>query len=320
MSQYIVALAIIILLGALYEKYSMKYDDDEELSRYEKVKQFLLNSASSLSGKPLLWIHCSHKVNSRWWPSFYSRNTMRLNQPFLLSCIETVIKKCSKSFNICLIDDDSFAKLLPGWSVDIQQLAAPVQDHIRALATAKLLYYYGGLLLPPSVIVMENLHDTYKQNLVTTDCFSANMVSQNSTSTYVNTFPNHRVLGCKKHSPTVKRYIAYLERLVSEDYTDQIAFLGEFDRWLYQESEKGTVGLLEPKVLGAVDALGNLVTVDQLMGDTFLPFGPETKAIYVPAAEILKRTQFQWFARLSQEQLRHCNNMVAKYLLVAQHE
>ena len=85
----------------------MKYVPDEELDKYDMVRKFLLNGGPGLGDKPILWIHTSHPINHRYWPSFGSRNTRLLNQPYKVACVETVVKYCSKSFNIVLIDDYS---------------------------------------------------------------------------------------------------------------------------------------------------------------------------------------------------------------------
>ena len=54
------------------------------------------------------------------------------------------------------------------------------------------------------------------------------------------------------------------------------------------------------------------------MGNTFITFSPNKYAIYIPGDEILSRTKYEWFARLSQQQLRNCDTIAAKQLLIAQ--
>ena len=55
------------------------------------------------------------------------------------------------------------------------------------------------------------------------------------------------------------------------------------------------------------------------MASTFIEFDEkDLYGIYLPSKEILKRTNVQWFSRLSQQQLRYCNAAAAKYLLIAQ--
>ena len=92
---------ILSTVGILYERYNRKYFPDEELDKYDLVKKYLLNEDDRIKKKPFLWIHTKHEINSRERLSFYSRNSKNLNQPYLNLCIESIIKYCGKSFNVC---------------------------------------------------------------------------------------------------------------------------------------------------------------------------------------------------------------------------
>ena len=59
-----------------------------------------MNEDSILNGKPIIWIHNEHNINARNWLSFMSRNSKELNQPYLNTCVETIIKHNNNSFNI----------------------------------------------------------------------------------------------------------------------------------------------------------------------------------------------------------------------------
>ena len=79
MIRYITTFVILTVLGVLYERYKIKYQPDEELSKYDLIKKYLLNGSDNLGGKPILWIHATHEINARNWSSFYSRNNINLN-------------------------------------------------------------------------------------------------------------------------------------------------------------------------------------------------------------------------------------------------
>ena len=91
-------------------------------------------------------------MNSRDWLSFSSRNTEQLNQPYIISCVKTIIKHNSNDFYICLIDDKSFNKLMPNFNLDLTKLSEPIKKH-AGQALCELLRSYGGMLLPNSTIV-----------------------------------------------------------------------------------------------------------------------------------------------------------------------
>ena len=115
-AKYILTIITMTLAGILYEKYKNTELNDEDARNYELVKKYLLNDSSlAQSKRPILWIHMTYDTNARWWPTFCSRNTNCLNQPYKYLTIKSIIDKCGNDFNICLIDDDTFSKILPGW-------------------------------------------------------------------------------------------------------------------------------------------------------------------------------------------------------------
>lgn len=317
MFRYFPMFIFLTLLGFVYEKYKLKFEPDEELKKYDMVQKFLLNGGEGLGHKPLLWIHTSHPINNRFWPSFGSRNTNLLNEPYKISCVETIIKHCSESFNICLIDDYSFHKLIPNWSIDMSKIAEPIKCHMRTLALSKLLYTFGGLLLPNSTVVFKDLKPLYDNALNKNECFSVNLINRTSSADYSNMLPTTKILGCKKNSATMKEFTSYLEILTGTDYTNEADFLGKSNTWLNLKHKQKKITLICGKLFGAEDIEGNEINVDRLMGDSFIKFSANKYAIYIPDDEIVKRTKYQWFARLSQQQLRNCDTILAKHLLIA---
>ena len=319
MLQYLYGFIILTALGILYDKYRQKFVPDEKLKDHELIVKFLLNGDDSdLAKKPLLWIYTNRKVNSRSWPSFYSRNTMNLNQPYLISCVETIIKHCGASFNICLIDNSSFKRLLPDWNIYLDKLGDPVQEHFTLLALSKVLHRYGGMLVPNSTIVMKDLLPIYNSALRVKDCFAVEGINRGNTAEVVELFPMTKFMGCRQNSPVMKQFATFLERKIRNDYTGECAFLGEANRWLYQARLRDQLVLVNCKFFGMVDKQCELVDVDRLMSSTFIDFdATDLYGIYLPSQEILTRTSVQWFTRLSQQQLRQCNAIAAKYLLIA---
>ena len=159
---FIYPLIVTITLSFIYNKYKTREDDDEHMKNYNLVRQYLLNDSSlAQSKKPLMWIHMVYDVNARWWPSFSSRNTDNLNQPYQFLTLKSIVDKCGDDFNICLIDDDTFQNNLPGGTVDLSLVADPIKSKIRQLALAKVLYNYGGFLLPSSFLCFQNLEPIY---------------------------------------------------------------------------------------------------------------------------------------------------------------
>jgi len=318
MYRYVGAFVLLTVLGALYEKYRVKFVPDEELEKYDLIKKYLLNGNKYLGGKPILWVHSKHNINARNWKNFGSRNSDNLNQPYILSCIETIVKHCGNSFHVCLIDDKSFTRLLPNWDIDISNLAKPVKNHIRKLAIAKLLYTYGGLQIPDSTIIVKDLIQLHNNLLSTTDCYIGQKVSRNVMSTYTSLTPNLELIGCSKNSNCINEYIKYLELLNSRDYTNEVEFEGKIERFINKLCVNGKMKKVDCKIFGAKNRKNEDVIIDMLMSKTYIDFCTSLHGIYIPADMLLKRPKYGWFCRLSQQQLKNCDNNIAKWLIIGQ--
>lgn len=318
MNKYIIVFIILTVLGIMYEKYKLKFVPDEELEKYDLIKKYLLNDTSHIGGKPIMWVHTTHNINARHWQNFGSRNTTHLNQPYILSCIESIIKNCGNSFHVCLIDDSSFMKLLPNWDINIRDLADPIRSHMRQLGLAKLLQKYGGIQIPDSMIVLKDLKNLHDAALSTKCCFVGETLSRNIMSTHKSLTPNTCIIGCKKNSRIIKKYVKFLELLTSRDHTNEMDFNGDMERFLNKMVDDKEMIAISGKYFGSKDADGDDVTIDRLLGNTYINFHDSLCAIYLPEKEILSRHKYGWFARLSQEQLINCDAIACKYLVISQ--
>lgn len=129
---FVFPLIITIILSMIYNKYKSSAYDDENMNNYKIVKQYLLNDSSlAQSSKPIIWVHIVYEKNGRWWPSFGSRTTEDLNQPYQYLTLKSIIDKCGDDFNVCLIDDETFQNIIPGWNVDLSIVADPFINKIK---------------------------------------------------------------------------------------------------------------------------------------------------------------------------------------------
>jgi hypothetical protein len=318
---YIFSLAVLFVVGILYDKYKMKNQSKEELDQYDLVKKFLLNESplGYNNNKPLLWVHLVYDINSRWWASFYSRNTDCFNQPYQYLTIKSIIDKCGEDFNICLIEDNTFAKLLPNWTIDMRVVADPVRSKLRELAIAKLLYMYGGFAIPSSFFCFQSLKDMYEKGVGENGekMFVSELIDRKSTSQLVNFFPSTKFMGAMKECEMLKEYTSYLESLISVDCTSESDFLGSSNRWCYDKITQGKINMGTADEFGVKDTHGKPITIETLLGNTFIELPAKAKGLYIPADEILRRTAFQWFARLSAKQVLDSDTMIGKYLLIS---
>jgi hypothetical protein len=304
-------------MSLIYNRYKSVEDEDEHMRNYRLVKQYLLNDSSlAQSKKPIIWIHMVYEINARWWPSFSSRNTDNLNQPYQYLTLKSIIDRCGQDFNVCLIDDETFPNIIPGWTVDLSLVADPIKTKIRQLALAKILYNYGGFLLPSSFLCFQNLAPLYSTLTADGKMFVGELATRTDVADKVNFFPSTKFMGCQAGCHTMANFISYLEINTSTDFTAESHFLGSYNRWCYEKIQKGEMTMIPADMLGAKDTTGKPVTLEILMSNHFLNLSERVQGLYIPADEILKRLAYQWFARLSAKQALASDTMIGKYLLV----
>lgn len=315
---YFLLFFIVLVILYFYQLYKQKVDRETINHNYTLIQQYLLNDPEDIRlekmNKPILWIYVDYQYNSRHWESFGSRSSYQLNQPYLYLTVKTIIEKCDQSFHICLIDEYSFAKLLPTWNIELNHISDPVKQSMIDLGMTKLLYRYGGLRVPPSFICMRNLIPLYDDMEIP---FVTEMVNRNVTSDHLNFCPSIEFMGARKEDKLIGGLVEFMQRSISNDYTDQMQFEGRFDRWCQMKIEKRELILLDGQMIGTKTREGRQVLIDNLLKDEYIEFNKNMYGIYIPERELRNRTCYNWFVRMSPKQVLDGNMIVSKYILLA---
>jgi hypothetical protein len=309
---------ILIVLGFFYKRFEDKRMREESGDTYEAIQKYLLDDVTlGKSKKPILWIHVPYEYNSRNWLSFGSRSSFDLNQPYLYLTVRSILKQCDDSFTVCIIDDASFKRLIPGWNINMTTISDPILSNMRMMGLMKLLYIYGGLVCPISFVCLKNLHGLYEKGIRGEKMFVCETVDRNSTSTDIDFFPNFTFCGAPKECETVRELCSFIERTSSHDYTAETKFLGNYDKWCKQRIENGTMNMIEGVEIGTKTIDERPIILDDLMSNHYLDLYQGTYGILIPADEILNRRKYEWFARLSQKQVMESDTIIGNYLLLA---
>lgn len=316
-TKYIILFFILIVVGILYRKLEDKRMRDEHKDNYEAIQNYLLDGVTlANSVKPILWIHVPYEYNSRKWLSFGSRSSFDLNQPYLNLTVRSIIKKCEHSFTICIIDDNSFSRLIPRWSIDMSRISSPISDNMRKLGMAKLIYIYGGLNCPISFLCMKDLIGLYDKGTKGDKMFLCETTDRNITSTTYNFYPDISFFGAPKENHVLKEFIDFMHRIISTDFTDQSKFLGDFDRWCEARIRENKMNMISGLYIGIKTVEEEPILLENLMSQHYLKLYPQTYGILIPAREILKRVSFEWFARLSEKQVLESKTIIGSYILL----
>ena len=310
---------ILIVLGVLYKRFEDKRIREEEGNTYEAIQKYLLDGDTlGKSKKPILWIHVPYEYNSRRWLSFGSRSSFDLNQPYLYLTVRSIIKQCDESFTICIIDDTSFKRLLPDWNINMTSISDPILSNMRMLGMMKLLNSYGGMVCPLSFVCLKDLNEMYIKGTRGDKMFVCEVVDRNVTSSDVDFYPNLSFCGAPKQCETVRELCNFIQRTASHDYTADVKFLGEYDKWCKQRIENGRINLIDGAEIGTKTVEDKQIIIDDLMSNHYLDLYQGAYGILIPADEVLSRKKFEWFARMSPKQVMESDTIIGNYILLSQ--
>ena len=309
---------ILIVLGFLYRRFEDKRMREENNENYEAIQKYLLDDVTlAKSKKPILWIHVPYEYNSRNWLSFGSRSSFNLNQPYLYLTVKSIITQCDNSFTVCIFDDNAFHRLIPGWDINMTSISDPILANMRTLGFMKLLYIYGGVMCPISFLCMKDLSGLYYKGTRSKKMFVCETTDRNITSTDFDYYPSITFCGAPKECETVKMACDFIQRTMSTDYTAESKFLGSFDRWCQKRIESREINMIDGVEIGTKTIDENPIIIDDLMSNQYLNLYKGTYGILIPADEVLKRKNYEWFARLSAKQAMQSNTIIGSYLLLA---
>jgi len=319
-SHYALTIGVIVVASYFANILKQPFETNDE---YDLIRKYLLND-SPLYGynRPKLWIHSKYEINSRKWKDFYSRNSTDLNQPYLHLTIKTILDHCADDFNVCLIDDKSFSKLIPTWDIDVSTVAEPMKSSLRELAMLELTYFYGGMVVPNSFVCKQNLKPMYENGIANGNPFvveninrSENVLSSSQKKLFA---PDTYFIGAKKDDETIKAFVEQSKKQNNDPhFTSQFKFQGKMSNFCLSAINENKMNLLGGELVGIKTEDNKQILLEDLMEEAYIKFHPDCYGIYIPADEILRRPKYQWFAVMPSEDLLKTNMIISKHLLDA---
>jgi hypothetical protein len=311
-------IVFLFIVNYFYDKINNKLNSFHSSKETQHINDFLFESKKNISkNKNIIWVHINYEPNSRNWVNFKSRKTNELNQPYKLITLKSIINNSLPDYDVCVINDNSFKDLIPGWSIDINNLSEPIKSHTRSLALIKVMYYYGGMLVPSSYLALNKLKYLENIGFENKNSFFVEIDNKNVSSNLISSFPSHRFMGCKKECPEIKELMLFVERLISSDYTAEQTFLGEINKKCYELCRNNKSNIIKSKIVGVRDENNKYIRIEDLLGSSYINFCNNLNGIYIPDDEILIRTKYQWFARMSEQQIYNSNMIISKYMLIS---
>ena len=321
--KYFMGFLIVIIIGQVYNKYKSQLGLNTINDNNYLINKYLLNGEDDIEDfdinidqKPLLWVYYNTEYNSRKWKSFYSRSSYDLNQPYINFCINTIVEKCGDSFNIFLINDDSFSDIIPEWNISLSKIPDPIKTNYRTLAFCKLLYKYGGMVLPASFLCKKDLSSLYNNHISNNGIFTAEIQNDIFYSDLKSTKPSFTMLGSQINSNYMFDIIKNLEINCSREYTNENKFLGTNEDILRKHINQKTMTVIDGKYIGTKTNENKVINIDNLLSDSYINFNDNMYGILIPSNEILSRTKYQWFAVSHLSDIIDSNYALSKHMLL----
>lgn len=275
----------------LAEKARMRQLDSDIINQFLLERDEIMNSSH-----PILWVHIKREKTSSV--------TDVLNKPYLYLTVRSIINACSSSFQICIVDDNTFAKLIPNWKINVDSLSDPILRYVRTLGMLNLLFLYGGLICPSSFVCQHNLESMYLKNTVV-------MCKKQSE------LPNLEFMSVNEgKNETIGLLIKYMEELISKDNTNESLFLDRPSKQCQKYVVQGKIALIDGEDIGIMKPNKTVISIDELMSPDYLELKEPRYGILIPDDELSKRTKYNWFIHVNEKEILMSDIAISKQLLL----
>jgi hypothetical protein len=164
----------------------------------------------------------------------------------------------------------------------------------------KILYEYGGVIVPPSLYLkdsvekLDNPYQWYVSEMVNSD----NVSNQKM-------LPSSKLCGSNAKNPELLMYIQHLEK------QDRSVLESPFCENYFVSKQ---VPVVDGGLIGTKNKSGPILLED-LMSDQVLELPDNNIGLYMPSELLKKRLQYQWFCKMSETQVIECNCSFSYYIL-----
>jgi len=268
--------------------------------------------------KPILWVYLnSSDVNSRSWADFMDRSSRAINLPFLNLCYESIVKQNSAVYRVEVIGGLSdLATRMGGWTdfPDTLQnpntvIREPELNWIRSAVLAK----WGGLWVSPATVCIKPLGPLPKKRIVFFGTDTGSAYATPTTLPALNVIwapvPNHPLwVTWERNTRERLNRKSGGSEFRNDEKSDLADALREF---------KNECVLMPGAELSRKGSSLKRIELEDLLaagteGDIPFSIPPDTVYLPIPYPEILQRSAFDWFLRMSEDQIMN-SDLVLSY-------
>lgn len=304
---FFVYVFIIVLFSVLmYKYYKKKYDNNVIEFKKENVDidvYFFSDLYLKKSKNRKIWINIPFEKNSRQWESFGSRSSHKLNLAYMTLCVKSIIDWCGQTYDIIIYDDTNIPSLLPDTKVDLMKLSGSLLDKYRELCKLQILYKYGGVMVPPSLFLRKNINVMDDPNTwYVCESYNDNNVSFN------NLICSTDLMGSNSENVNLAKYIDVFSNELKKDFVEN----HNFDMNYFKQHN---IPYIDGKMIGTKTRYNDKITIEDLMSNKKIILDKQHVGLYIPHEQLMKRRVYNWYCKLSEEEVLKCNVFISYYML-----
>jgi len=282
-----------------YKYLKEKIENELSLKRQEllDVDNFFYTAKFlKASKKRKIWIYMKFDKNSRLWESFGSRSSTKLNMAYMNLCIKSIIDCCAEKYDIFIFSDVDINNILEE-DFDYTKLSGDLLDKYRHISLMKILYKYGGVIVPPSLFLKNSI------SIIDNDkIWFVSDVNNIDNSSMAKRMASTCFTGSDEKNPQLQKYIQHLHK-ESDCHFDT--------NYLVSNS----IPFVDGAILGTKDANGKGILLEDLMSTIPIKYSDNNIGLYMPHEQLVKRKIYNWFCKMNEEQVLNTNCNFSYYVL-----
>ena len=306
----LIYVCIIVLFSILiYKYYNIKYNNKVIEFKKENIDidvYFFSELYLKQSKNRKIWIHIPFEKNSREWESFGSRTTTKLNLAYMSLCIKSIIDWCGQDYDIIIYDDTNISSILPDTKIDLLKLSGSLLYKYRELCKTQILYKYGGIIVPPSLFLIKNIKEIDDPNV----WYVSETINDNNVS-FSNLSYSTQLMGSNENNEELKKYIEIYSNELKEDFVESNNFSMNYFK-------QNNIPYIDGKLIGTKNRYNNKILLEDLMSNKKIILDKQHVGLYIPHEQLIKRTKYNWYCRLSEEEVLQCQVFISYYMLSSQ--
>ena len=304
---FFVYVFIVVLFSVLmYKYYKKNYDTNVIEFKKENVDidvYFFSELYLKKSKNRKLWVHLPFEKNSREWESFGSRTSHKLNLAYMTLCIKSIIDWCGQSYDIIIYDDTNIPVLLPETKVDLMKLSGSLLDKYRELCKLQILHMYGGVMVPPSLFLRKNIKEIDNPKLwYVCETYNDDNVS------YSNLTRSTELMGSNSENVELNKYIQIYANELTKDFVENY----NFDMNYFKHNN---IPYIDGKLIGTKTRYNDKISIEDLMSNKKIILDKQHIGLYIPHEQLMKRRLYNWYCKLSEEEVLKCQVFISYYML-----